>query len=269
MPRNTGFRGNLQKLRYITTLFQAYLHSVTVNDPAEVQDVGAQKIRDYLHQMAFFDFVDYNLIIQSGVLNTLRSIFLLGGNATRYHPDIGDDSWVVYKRWYMQSYDPDLLLGIITVPANRSRGIPLHRIHDRTHGPPLDSAYYGTNLLALGQWWPFQICAVRDGAHGELEAGICGDAEHGAYSIVMSGEKYQDVDNGNTIEYCGTKGTATQISAGTSQLLRSYELQNDIRVLRSHKLSKENPYRPIKGIRYGKTALSLRCLCSNFSRWLL
>ena len=253
MPRATNFRGNLQKLRYIRTLVQEYSNSYTNDDHAHVIERKAQKIRDYLHEMAFFDFVDDNLINQSRVLQAgdgLRSIFL--ASPMIFPEDICDDAWGVFRRWYMENYDPDLLLGITTVPADRRRGIPLHRVHDQNHGPPFNSAIYGHDTLALGQWWPFQICAVRDGAHGELEAGICGDLQHGAYSIVMSGCKYDDIDNGNVIEYCGTKGTVDQITAGTNQLLRSYELQNDIRVLRSHKLPKENKYRPIRGIRYGK-----------------
>jgi len=45
----------------------------------------------------------------------------------------------------------------------------------------------GHNGIAVGQWWPFRLCALRDGAHGAMQAGIAGTEHDGAYSIVVSG----------------------------------------------------------------------------------
>ena len=53
--------------------------------------------------------------------------------------------------------------------------------------PAHDSKVFGHNGLSIGQWWPFQICALRDGAHGASVAGIAGGENEGAYSIVVSG----------------------------------------------------------------------------------
>lgn len=36
----------------------------------------------------------------------------------------------------------------------------------------INSSIYGHNGLNVGSWWPFQICALRDGAHGFPVAGI-------------------------------------------------------------------------------------------------
>ena len=41
---------------------------------------------------------------------------------------------------------------------------------------------------------------MRDGAHGEIEAGIHGQPGKGAYSIVLSGSGYSDIDEGNTLK---------------------------------------------------------------------
>jgi hypothetical protein len=54
------------------------------------------------------------------------------------------------------------------------------------------------------------MCALRDGAHGEMIAGISGKKEEGAQSCIMSGgengdgEKYPDMDYGDRVLYCGT-----------------------------------------------------------------
>lgn len=45
----------------------------------------------------------------------------------------------------------------------------------------------GHNGIAIGTWWPYRICALRDGAHGATMAGIAGSVSDGAYSIVVSG----------------------------------------------------------------------------------
>lgn len=47
---------------------------------------------------------------------------------------------------------------------------------------------FGHNGLVVGQWWPYRICALRDGAHGATQGGIAGSAKTGAYSVVVSGE---------------------------------------------------------------------------------
>ena len=50
-----------------------------------------------------------------------------------------------------------------------------------------DSSVIGHNGIAIGTWWPYRICALRDGAHGATMAGIAGSVSDGAYSIVVSG----------------------------------------------------------------------------------
>lgn len=54
-----------------------------------------------------------------------------------------------------------------------------------------NSKVVGHNGLTVGQWWPFQICALRDGAHGSMMSGIAGGENEGAFSIVVSGTSPQ------------------------------------------------------------------------------
>lgn len=73
--------------------------------------------------------------------------------------------------------------------------------------PTRNSKVEGHNGLSVGQWWPYQICALRDGAHGSMMAGIAGGENEGAFSILVSGGKYTDLDtdNGTTLLYTGSQ----------------------------------------------------------------
>ena len=56
--------------------------------------------------------------------------------------------------------------------------------------PALSKVNYnvrGHNGLRVGQWWPLQICALRDGAHGKRMAGIAGSQLEGVFSVIVSG----------------------------------------------------------------------------------
>ena len=52
--------------------------------------------------------------------------------------------------------------------------------------PTRDHRVFGDNGLQVGQWWPYRVCALRDGAHGHMQGGISGSTNVGAYSIVVS-----------------------------------------------------------------------------------
>ena len=110
---------------------------------------------------------------------------------------------------------------------------------------------------------------MRDGAHGEIEAGIHGQPAKGAYSVVLSGGGYSDIDEGDTLkvclchsrlpvkvcidttsQYCGTSGSEGKMTAGTRLLLEAKDFSQPIRVLRSSNLPAKNIYRPAKGYRY-------------------
>lgn len=124
----------------------------------------------------------------------------------------------------------------------------------------------GHNGLVNGQWWPIRQGVLRDGAHGEVEAGIAGKTGKGAFSIVMADGGYADKDECDvscvmnvllddhtnlheTIYYCSTESSTNTPTKGTVLLRSTLSHHNHpIRVLRAAK--KKSFYAPDEGIRY-------------------
>ncbi|KAK1624499.1 PUA-like domain-containing protein [Colletotrichum phormii] len=124
----------------------------------------------------------------------------------------------------------------------------------------------GHNGWEVGQWVPGQLNAMYLGGHGESNAGISYTKdEHGnigpAASIIMA-EKYgaMDVDQGETITYCGTNSMETtrdspadgaQLVRGNKALMVSKEQKTPVRVFRKAKKGSQNStYAPKVGLRY-------------------
>ena len=114
----------------------------------------------------------------------------------------------------------------------------------------MNCAQYGMNHLVNGQWWPSQLSCCRDGAHGTPEGGIHGNpSKGGAYSIILA-DAYEDEDNGDIIEYCGTAGSsAGEPTRNTECMKQSLRSGNEVRVIRSHGMRKGRRYRPERGFR--------------------
>ena len=210
------------------------------------------QIRVTLHRMEFFDFVSHVLIKKSKVLDDevgLPQIF--NGKGAPYPWDIKADAQALYLRWLRGVIDPHLLRGIESSRKQRATGTSgiTHKLEQGYLARVLCNVI-GDNGLQNGQWWPMQICALRDGAHGEIEAGIHGKPGQGAISVILSGGGYADVDEGDRIFYCGTSGSGGEPSSGTKHLKLSHQSNRPVRVLRSAALPQKNPYRPAKGLRY-------------------
>lgn len=145
-----------------------------------------------------------------------------------------------------------LMRGIITERTNRVS----HRL-DPNDPNKRDAAIFGDNGLTVGQWWPYQICALRDGAHGARQGGIYGREVEGTYSIVTSAEsKYSDTDRGDSLYYSGShddpvndNDTAAQLTKNTRLLMRSITTRRPVRVIRKGP-GKRNSYYPRCGFRY-------------------
>ena len=151
-------------------------------------------------------------------------------------------------------HGPETMRGIIV----NTSGSMVKRSLDPSF-PARNSKVEGHNGLSVGQWWPYQICALRDGAHGSMMAGIAGGENEGAFSILVSGGKYTDLDtdNGTTLLYTGSQAphaptplsaSPNEFSSGTKALQRSHQLGRWIRVLRSAK--GKSVWAPRTGIRY-------------------
>ncbi|TGO86995.1 hypothetical protein BPOR_0260g00010 [Botrytis porri] len=114
---------------------------------------------------------------------------------------------------------------------------------------------HGHNGLTVGDCWPRQMAALRDGAHGAPQAGIVGDKKEGAYSIVIS-KHYEgfDRDEGDIVYYSAPGAKESIIKEADSEipgvmaLRRSMETLKPVRVLRSASGAWKNG--PAAGIRY-------------------
>lgn len=127
------------------------------------------------------------------------------------------------------------------------------RFRSRQH----DAKVFGHNELAPGAWWPFQIVALFNGAHGAAMGGIAGNEQWGAYSVVISG-MYEDLDqdDGDVVYYSGSKAHDNDDprhlphpTRATKLLHTSISTQRPIRVLRSANAHRSR-YAPKVGIRY-------------------
>lgn len=126
--------------------------------------------------------------------------------------------------------------------------------------PKCDAKAFGHNNLQVGSWWPMQIVALLNGAHGSKMGGIAGDSQTGAYSVMTSGGQYEDLDqdNGNVLYYSGssshdnTDPKAPFPSSNTTLALKaSQRTGRPVRVLRAAGAARgKSTLRPTVGIRY-------------------
>lgn len=73
----------------------------------------------------------------------------------------------------------------ISLTGDRGDGPRAYAIRDPSQKRPANVV--GHNGISIGQWWPFRVCMIRDGAHGASQGGIDGGEKSGAYAIVVAG----------------------------------------------------------------------------------
>lgn len=222
------------------------------------------ELRDIVHKAEIAITVDKFIIKASSILTTHNGLPRIFREESNFPTDLKADSYQLYLKWMRAEFDNNILRGIITVKGDTSNGDRLDTDYRKQH--PVDPYLYGDAGFVLGQWWPTQMCLLRDGAHGMTQAGIT-SGEDGAYSIVLSSSEYHDKDDGDMIEYSGTKGKGNFItSEGTKSLLSSADTKNPVRVIRSSQLPKKNPCRPDCGFRYDGlyTVTGYKCLDPEF-----
>lgn len=181
----------------------------------------------------------------------------------RVPEDIILDAQYIYKKWSASDFNTDPLRGFdINVKSGRTKGSLTHTktlAANYPHRRPCDIV--GHNGLIVGQWWPLQMCAMRDGAHGEIEGGIHGTKDKGALSVVLSGggaaphlpgrsAGYEDHDYGDRVLYTGTRAKKgdTKPTRNTQYLIEAEISKQPIRLLRSSK--HQSLFSPSSGLRY-------------------
>lgn len=161
--------------------------------------------------------------------------------------DIRLDAEMLLLRWQRDDFNPELDRGIIerrTQARDENGTSGLSRTLNKSYPHKLSPKFEGEGHLRNGQWWPWRIAAIRDGAHGEIEAGIFG-YNGVAVSIVLSCPKretegYRNIDQGTVIRYCGTLGKDSNPSAFTKMMIKAQEKGVQLRVLRSARTSSAN-----------------------------
>lgn len=240
-------RSDVETVKYITTLIKRRQDLPANTNPDRLHS----DIRQRLHQMEFYDFISGIIIKKSKILDETQGLPAIFDSPNAHYPwDIRADAESLYLRWLSGTTDPHLLRGIETLrKTTNGTKRTTHRL-EPSYKDRRSCDHVGPGDLQNGQWWPLQIGAMRDGAHGEIEAGIHGKPDKGAFSVVLSGGGYADEDEGTTIRYCGTSGAAGKPSVGTNYLKQSCGLGNAVRVLRSAALPARNRYRPSRGLRF-------------------
>lgn len=131
-----------------------------------------------------------------------------------------------------------------------------HSLSIKRHDLKRNCGVFGHNGLKIGDWWPYQICLVRDGCHGRSQGGIAGTVESGAYSVILSGKLYhgQNTDYGDEILYSGSHGSSKDENEhgirepqGTKALITSLNSRSPVRVIRGKGSS---TWAPAVGLRY-------------------
>lgn len=231
----------------------------------QAHEATLDTIREYLHKFEHQEGIDQLIMRDSRLLTEesgLPRLFLARHDGFRFPFDIILDAKALYHKWSIQDFDPDIMRGILSkrnrLPSGgKSKSNAIRK--DYTHRK--SSTYWGPGDLVSGQWWPLLIAALRDGAHGDTQAGISGVKGQGATSVIMTGaHKYRgedgaginecDKDEGDTVRYRGSdpKEGKDCMSDDTALLYDNVRLRKPVRLLRSHQLN--NLYSPAKGFRY-------------------
>ena len=213
-------------------------------------------IVDKLHKLAFVK-VTPTLLKQHRVLHEddgLPQLFDRQYSASEVCPwYIRADAKELYNKWCRQVFETDLLRGIIPgkPTSTKDGGDRNNDKIDEDYGGVVSPKFWGNGDLLNGQWFPTQLCTIRDGAHGATQAGVSGKAGDGAYSIIMSGgHEYPDEDHGEWVLYCGTDSTTGASTDNTKLMIDSMEKGGrPVRLIRSHNLRSQ--YAPqVGGFRY-------------------
>ncbi len=141
----------------------------------------------------------------------------------------------------------------VALRVSSSGGKSTRILDDRYKASRPDHRVWGYNGLEIGAWFLYQISMNARGAHGASQAGISGNSQHGAYSIVVSGHYEEDTDLGDQLEYCGPWSSDSnrdpdKDASGTKCLKASVRTGKPVRVMRTSRAN--SAFSPREGIRY-------------------
>ncbi|KAK5074921.1 hypothetical protein LTR64_001126 [Lithohypha guttulata] len=194
---------------------------------------------------------------------------------------IEEELTVLQRKWGRGDFLGAIRRGIVAVDTFDRNGIrrSIRYELDRTYGFLVDAKYFGAGDLVNGQIWMSRLELRRDGVHAPPIAGISGTIAGGARSIVLGefdeskNKGYADIDMGEVIEYMGTAlpdkadsgetntedphmhnpGSWNPVrdpTAATQAMMRSFDTQIPVRVIRSCNMHSIVSNKPSKGYRY-------------------
>lgn len=218
------------------------------------------------------------ILDDSNILGVMANLFkwIVGTSAShrRVPKDIRLDLEWLRRKWRKGDWElTNCLRGIRVDPLHFGRSL------DKDWKWRRNSNYFGNNGLISGETWIYQVCILRDGGHGDTEAGISGIKGRGATSLILSdpenSESYADIDQGDKVQYVSNVGSETAPHSRTEFLIASYEwyilrqtmkreeedqkekVRSDVeaedrpvRLFRSWRLPEVNRLRPKEGFRY-------------------
>jgi len=221
---------------------------------SHLPDNECEALINILHDAMFYD-VNAQMVRNHNLLTTTSGLPVLfyapSSKGMAFPSYIMADAEELYTKWCDRNFEPDMLRGLRM--DTQSRSMRMKTDFQR----PRKGDVYGHNSLVNGQWWPLQICLVRDGAHSDMQGGISGKTNQGAWSIVLSagnresGGVYPNIDKGDILHYCGTdaKQPDGAVTENTKRMIESYQLKKPVRVFRSSKAPNKE-WAPDAGFRY-------------------
>lgn len=245
-------RGDVLELRNAVTFIRQIGAAASQGDEGELIRLH-NFLRRQIHRVEYASNLSEALVDESRITGP-NGIDIVVQNARGHYPyDLVADCKVLARRWGIGDYDPYLLRGTETKSFTQTGGKGTKaRSLVKEYAFKMSPNFVGTGHLQNGQWWPHQLTAMRDGAHGAIEAGIYGEKGKGALSVVLGSSRYANEDHGERILYCGTSGKLEKPTENTNLMMESRRLQRPVRVLRSGAGAphKHSVYQPIVGIRY-------------------
>ena len=245
-------RSDLQGLKYVRTLIKQAEEAALKEDERGLTYLF-HILRQQIHEIEFTSNLSGDFVAASRLLDDDGLAKIVGRVGVDYPFDLVADTKALYNRWSNGDFDAFLLRGIELKSRTQPDGRRTKsRNLDKNYAYKVSPNFIGEGPLVNGQWWPHQICAIRDGAHGAMEAGIFGEREKGALSIIIGSSGYANEDDGDIIKYCGTSGSLEMPTENTKLMIESQNRQTPIRVIRSgaSAANKHSVYQPIVGLRY-------------------
>jgi hypothetical protein len=136
------------------------------HDPGLLEQLN-EELRNHVHKAEVTLRMDKTKAKISRILTTQNGLPRIFSGS--FPHDLKADAFQLYSRWWKGNFDQDLLRGIVTRKGKDRNGDRIDPKYREMY--PSTAKFYGDEGFVLGQWWPTQLCTVRDGAHGAAQGG--------------------------------------------------------------------------------------------------